>query len=237
MTYAIAPPIPAAVATRRRQRRDELLSAASAVFIDRGYHAAAVDEIAHRAGVSKPILYQYFPSKRELYLAVLDHHAGVLVTSVRAALLSTDDNKSRVRAAVRAFYDFVDNDVQGFRLVFESDLASDIAVAARIEQVTEDCLEAVNDLVEHDSGLDHHRARVLAAGLIGASRLAARYWLDTDRPISKAAAIETTVALAWGGLSRVPPSVDTAGHASSTAPWPRRASHNASWKSVDKVFR
>src|SRR5436190_20801619 len=87
-------------------RRRQLLAAAQEVFVAQGYHAAAMDEIAERAGVSKPVLYQHFPGKLELYLALLDEHAEVLVTKVRDALESTTENKLRVQASMQAFYDF-----------------------------------------------------------------------------------------------------------------------------------
>src|SRR5919204_1320282 len=78
----------------RHERRRQLLDAALEVFVSQGYHAAAMDEIAERAGVSKPVLYQHFPGKLELYLALLDEHAEALVRTVRAALESTTDNKT-----------------------------------------------------------------------------------------------------------------------------------------------
>ncbi len=85
----------------RDERRGQLLVAASEVFVDRGYHAAGMDEIADRAGVSKPVLYQHFSSKLELYLAVLQRHVENLVSGVRQALRTTTDNRQRLRAAVR----------------------------------------------------------------------------------------------------------------------------------------
>ena len=85
----------------RDERRGQLLGAASEVFVDRGYHAAGMDEIADRAGVSKPVLYQHFSSKLELYLAVLARHVENLVSGVRQALRTTTDNRQRLRAAVR----------------------------------------------------------------------------------------------------------------------------------------
>ncbi|MFI1463453.1 TetR/AcrR family transcriptional regulator [Nocardia carnea] len=188
----------------RDERRLQLLAAASEVFVLRGYHAAGMDEISQCAGVSKPVLYQHFTSKLELYLAVLQNYVDMLVSSVRQALRSTTDNKQRVRAAVAAYFDFVDNEMQGFRLVFESDLTNEPQVQRRVEQATEACVDAVYDLVAHDSGLDPYRARILAVGLVGASQFTARYWLEADRPIPKDEAVDTTVALAWGGLKHVP---------------------------------
>jgi len=106
----------------RSARRKQLLGAAQEVFVANGYHAAAMDEIAERAGVSKPVLYQHFPSKLDLYLALLDQHVDLLGEQVRAALTTSDDNQVRVTACIAAYFDFVDDPGGAFRLVFESDL-------------------------------------------------------------------------------------------------------------------
>ena len=188
----------------RGERRGQLLSAASEVFVDRGYHATGMDEIADRAGVSKPVLYQHFSSKLDLYLAVLQLHVDTLLSRVRQALRTTTDNRQRLRAAVQAFFDFIEHDSQGYRLIFENDFVSEPQVAAQVKVATEACTDAVFDLISRDSGLEPHRARIIAVGLVGISVDCARYWLNADRPISKEDAVEATVQFAWGGLSHVP---------------------------------
>jgi AcrR family transcriptional regulator len=188
----------------RDERRGQLLLAASEVFVDRGYHAAGMDEIADRAGVSKPVLYQHFTSKLELYLAVLAQHVENLVSGVRQALRTTTDNRQRVRAAVGAFFDFIEHDGQGYRLIFENDYVSEPTVAVQVKVATESCTDAVFDLISHDSGLDPHRARMIAVGLVSVSVDSARYWLDNERPIGRDDAVEGTVHFIWGGLSHVP---------------------------------
>jgi AcrR family transcriptional regulator len=188
----------------RDERRGQLLAAASEVFVDRGYHAAGMDEIADRAGVSKPVLYQHFTSKLELYLAVLQRHADNLVSGVRQALRTTTDNRQRVRAAVDAFFDFIEHDGQGYRLIFENDYVTEPQVSAQVKVATEACTDAVFDLISHDSGLEPHRARMIAVGLVAISVDSARYWLNNERPISKDDAVEGTVQFIWGGLSHVP---------------------------------
>src|SRR5881275_3001034 len=75
----------------RSARRKQLLAAAQEVFVANGYHAAAMDDIAERAGVSKPVLYQHFPGKLELYLALLDTHCDALVDRIRNAMTATTD--------------------------------------------------------------------------------------------------------------------------------------------------
>ena len=91
----------------RDQRRAQLLDAANDVFTSKGYHAAAMDDIADAAGVSKPVLYQHFPSKLDLYLALLDTSCDRLVEVVEEALASTEHNADRVVATMGAFYEFV----------------------------------------------------------------------------------------------------------------------------------
>ena len=93
----------------RSLRREQLLGAAQEVFVANGYHAAAMDDIAEQAGMSKPVLYQHFPSKLDLYVALLDQHAEMLLARVRAALESTTDNHERVAGCIRAYFDFVDD--------------------------------------------------------------------------------------------------------------------------------
>lgn len=188
----------------RGERREQLLESASEVFVDRGYHAAGMDEIAERAGVSKPVLYQHFSSKLDLYLAVLQQHVDILVTGVRQALRTTTDNRQRLRAAVQAFFDFIEHDSQGYRLIFQNDYVAEPQVAAQVKVATDACTDAVFDLISRDSGLEAHRARMIAVGLVAISVDCARYWLDSDRPISKDDAVEGTVLFAWGGLSHVP---------------------------------
>ena len=188
----------------RGERREQLLEAASEMFVDRGYHATGMDEIAERAGVSKPVLYQHFSSKLDLYLAVLQQHVDILVSSVRQALRTTTDNRQRLRSAVQSFFDFIEHDSQGYRLIFENDYVTEPQVAAQVKVATEACTDAVFDLISNDSGLDPHRARMIAVGLVAISVDCARYWINADRPVSKEDAVEGTVQFAWGGLAHVP---------------------------------
>jgi hypothetical protein len=105
---------------------------------------------------------------------------------------------------VAAFFDFIEHDSQGYRLIFENTVSGEPQVTAQVDDATEACIDAVFDLISQDSGLDPHRARMIAVGLVGLSQVSARYWLDADRPISKEDAVDGTVQLAWGGLSHVP---------------------------------
>src|SRR6266540_14394 len=146
----------------RSARRKQLLRAAQEVFVAQGYHSAAMDDIAERAGVSKPVLYQHFPGKLDLYLALLDQHAEALVAAVRGALASTTDNKQRVLATMRAYFHYVDGEGEAFRLVFESDLTSEEAVRDRVDRATHECALAISEVIAEDAGLSQAEAMLLA---------------------------------------------------------------------------
>jgi AcrR family transcriptional regulator len=192
----------------RSARRKQLLGAAQEIFVAQGYHAAAMDDIAERAGVSKPVLYQHFPGKLELYLALLDQHATELVKKVRVALASTTDNRKRVEASVAAYFDFVDGegtDGEGaFRLVFETDLRNDPAVRERIERMLQECVDALAETIAHDTGYRAEEAELLSVGLAGLMEVGARWWLASEGELSKERAMELLVGLTWRGISGAP---------------------------------
>ncbi|MEO6887312.1 MAG: TetR/AcrR family transcriptional regulator [Jatrophihabitantaceae bacterium] len=190
----------------RSVRRKQLLAAAQEVFVANGYHAAAMDDIAERAGVSKPVLYQHFPGKLELYLALLDTQAEALSDAVHQALASTDDNRMRIHGVLSAYFDFVDRDDEdgAFRLIFETDLGNEPAVRNRVEAVTQKTMQAVADTVAGDTGLDRASAELLSTALTGAAQVAARWWLASERPVVQEDAIYLLESLLWRGISNFP---------------------------------
>jgi AcrR family transcriptional regulator len=163
-----------------------------------------MDEIAERAGVSKPVLYQHFPGKLELYLALLDESVDELAGLVRDALSSTTDNKQRVPATFRAFFDFVGGTGEAFRLVFESDLSNEPEVRARLNRTTRAVADMISQFIREDAGLSDDEAHLLGMALVGMAQVSARYWLSTDRAIPKEAAEQLLARLAWRGISGWP---------------------------------
>lgn len=188
----------------RSARRKQLLAAAQEVFVAQGYHAAAMDDIAERAGVSKPVLYQHFPGKLELYLALLDTHCDSIIAKVATAMAATTDNKERVSGAVAAYFDFVDEESGAFRLVFDSDLRNEPAVRARVERVERECIAAITDTIISDTGVSRSRAELLASGLVGAAETAAQFWLAGGRQVPKSEAESLLAALSWRGIAGFP---------------------------------
>lgn len=188
----------------REERRRQLLQAAHEVFVANGYHGAAMDEIAETARVSKPVLYQHFPGKRELYLALLDHHLESLTAMLMAALNSTSDNKLRVHATMDAYYRFISQESQAHRLVFESDLNNDPDVSKRLEDFNAQLASAIAAVIADDTKLSEVEATLLGRALAGMAQISARYWLQADNELERDTAVDLIYRLAWRGISRFP---------------------------------
>lgn len=189
----------------RHERRRQLLDAALEVFVTQGYHAAAMDEIADRAGVSKPVLYQHFPGKLELYLALLDESTGSLVDTMRDALASNlEDPKQRVAATFGAYFEYVGGNGQAYRLVFESDLSNEPAVRDRLEQVQRQCADMVSQAIKEGAEISDAEAHLIGVGLVGMGQVTARYWLSAGDRIPREAAEQLVARLAWRGISGFP---------------------------------
>jgi AcrR family transcriptional regulator len=188
----------------RSARRTQLLGAAREVFVAQGYHAAAMDDIAERAGVSKPVLYQHFPGKRELYLALLDQHTEELLAAIRQALASTTVNKQRVAATMAAYFEFIDQESSSFKLVFESDLTSDDEVRRLVDRVSNGCAHLFAEVIQEDTGLPRDEAELLAVALAGMAHVCARYWLQTGKRVPREAVDRLVAQLSWRGIRGFP---------------------------------
>lgn len=188
----------------RSARRAQLLDVALDVFVEQGYHAASMDEIADRAGVSKPVLYQHFPGKLDLYLALLESSCDTVLAGVRDALASTTDNRQRVRATMELWYDYVADQGAAFRLVFESDLTNDPAVRKQIDRVVDESAAAIAEVIREDTGLPADAAHLLAVSLVGMGHVGAQNWMTRDPNMSRSDAVDLVAGLAWRGIGGFP---------------------------------
>jgi AcrR family transcriptional regulator len=150
------------------------------------------------------VLYQHFPGKLELYLALLEQSADRIIDATREALASTQDNKMRVLATMQVFYDYVANAQGAFRLVFESDLTNEPLVRAQVDRVTAVCADEVTKVIHEDTGLSDEASRLLAVSLVGVAQFSARYWLDSGGDLDQSAAAQLVASLAWRGISGFP---------------------------------
>ncbi|MBP2386741.1 AcrR family transcriptional regulator [Paeniglutamicibacter kerguelensis] len=188
----------------REARRRQLLQAAHQVFVAHGFHGASMDEIAEVAEVSKPVLYQHFPGKRELYIALLDQHMDEFSALLQQALNSTNDNKLRVRATIHAYYEFIARDSQAFRLIFESDLLNDEEIGGRIEAFNAKFAFGIAEVVAEDTNLPPGQALLMGRALAGMAQVSARYWVDLRDEVSMEEASKLVSRLAWRGIGRFP---------------------------------
>lgn len=185
---------------RRRARRDQFIDIAQGVFAGRGYHGVTMQMVSESAGITKPILYQYFTGKLDLYLAVVQRYLDQLSTAVREVVAAPRSDYDTVRGTVTAFFDLVERDAAGTHiLVFESAVPSEPSVRWRVQTAKADCTATVAAAL-HRRGEIPWRAHLLASWLVGAGIAAAGQWHRTGRPIPKHQAVETTTQLCWAGL-------------------------------------
>ncbi len=201
-------PTPRGARMPRRERRVQLLESALEIFVAQGYHAAAMDDIAERAGVSKPVLYQHFPGKLDLYLALLETSCDTVIEGVRTALASTSDNRKRVQATMELWYDYVADQGAAFRLVFESDLTSDPSVREQVDRVVEESASAIAEVIREDAGLPVAASHLLAVSLVGMGHVGARNWLSQDSSLTRSEAVQLAAGLAWRGIGGFPRNED-----------------------------
>ena len=150
------------------------------------------------------MLYQHFPGKLELYLALLDQSCDTIISSCGQALESTDDNKQRVTATMDAFFAYVASAEGAFRLVFESDLTNEPAVRARVDRVTVECAKLIAHVIADDTGLPEEQSQLLAVSLVGMGQVSARFWLTEQGTIDQADAASLVSGLAWRGIRGYP---------------------------------
>lgn len=188
---------------KEASRRTQIMVSGLEVFAEKGFHLSSMDDIAERAGVSKPILYQHFSSKQDFYLGVLDERVDVLVQQITDAIDGAEGNRSRLEAAIACYFKLIDDADHGFRLIFESDFTMNHEVRARVEDVVSQVSRVVGTEVANQTGKSLGEANILAGGLCGMAQAAAWRWLRLGRPIPMESAIAQTLDLAWNGLSAV----------------------------------
>ena len=187
----------------KSERREQLMAVARSVFVDQGYHTASMEIIAETAGVSKPLLYQHFPSKLDLYLALLDAGIDDLLAKSDASLRDITDNKLRVIATVQTYFEFVDDPQDAYRLVFESDLNNEPQVRERLERLEREVIKRIAAVIKADTGLSESQATLLGAGLHGMAQVAATNWLR-DPTLPREDAAELVSMLSWRGIRGFP---------------------------------
>jgi AcrR family transcriptional regulator len=194
---------------RAPERRAQLLDVARQVFGTSGFHSVSMEEVAERAGVTKPILYDHFSSKKDLYLALLDADLADLHDRVKEALDFHRGNRERIRASFQAYFDFVDEQADGFRLLMQETVGAERDFRERVAQVRDRILAEVAQLIVRESGgrLDREQAETVALALIGMVETVAQR-NPASSTEKRRDEVDTLVALAWRGITELTPSLE-----------------------------
>lgn len=192
------PPAPRLPAARRRR---QLLAVAVVRFAAKGYHATSMEEIADAAGVTKPVLYQHFGSKRHLYLELLDDMGRDLLEAIGKATATAAGPRLQVEAGMEAYVRFMVERPQAFPLLFGSGARRDPEFADAVRTVERTIADAVASLIEAEVD-DAHR-RVLAAGVVGMAEGVLRHWIADASEVPPDALARQMADLVWAGLRGV----------------------------------
>ena len=183
------------------QRREQLVAVARGVFAERGFEGASVEEIAARAEVSKPVVYEHFGGKEGLYAVVIDREMQTLLASVTAALNSGGHPRTVLERAALALLDYVESSSDGFRiLVRDSPVAHATGSFASLISDAAGQVEHILAAEFRQRGFDEGFAPMYAQMLVGTVALTGQWWLDARRP-AKSVVAAHLVNLAWNGLS------------------------------------
>ena len=187
---------------RAAERRAQLLAVARRVFGRHGFHTVTMDAVAKEAGVTKPILYDHFPSKRELYLALLESDLQSLRDRLEDALERSQGNRERIRNSFVAYFDFVDEHAEGFRLLMQEAIGAERQFRDMVGRLRDEMLGEVAQVIVRESKgtIDRQEAEVVALGLIGMVETAAQRNPGAAKP-ERRAAVDTLVRLAWRGIT------------------------------------
>lgn len=185
------------------ERRAQLIGAALVVFGGEGYQATTMDAVAAEAGVTKPVLYQHFPSKRDLFAVLLTDVGQQLNQMVAEAVAEAESPRQQVERGFDAYFQFVSDHPERFRLLFGEGVRADAEFSAQLVRVE----RAIADFIaEHIAikGLQPDERLILAHGVVGLAEATGRHLVATDRSTDHSAFATRVADLAWSGLRGQP---------------------------------
>jgi AcrR family transcriptional regulator len=188
-----------------KQRREQLISIGRGLFAEKGFEGTSVEEIAARAEVSKPVVYEHFGGKEGLYAVVVDREIRLLLDGITGTLTTTGHPRVLLERAALALLDYIESSTDGFRiLVRDSPVAQSTGTFASL---ISDVASQVEHLLANEfkaRGLDPKTAPLYAQMLVGMVALTGQFWLDHRKP-KKSDVAAHLVNLAWNGLSGLEP--------------------------------
>ena len=186
------------------ERREQLIGVARALFAERGYEATSVEEIAERAGVSKPVVYEHFGNKEGIYTVIADREVRALVDAIKDALSPGHPRRTIVRA-VDAFLTYIEEEKDGFAILVRDAPAG--TEGGSLPNVLDEVADTVEELLLTElqaRGYHRRMAPVIARSLVGMIAMPGQWWSVAGTPQRKYVA-EQIVNLAWNGLGGLQP--------------------------------
>jgi AcrR family transcriptional regulator len=183
------------------ERREQILACALEVFARSGFHGASMNDVADAAGVTKPVLYQHFDSKQELFVALLDAVGHRMHSAITAATAVESDGRSQTVAGFRAYFRWVAEDHDGFRLLFGGAARHEDAFSDRVRRITSDVATAIVPLIAVDMPEEHRRT--VAHGIVGLAEGASRRLIDHGDDFDPDVIATVVAGLAWAGLRSI----------------------------------
>lgn len=181
------------------QRREQLLDTAMHVFAKQGYHAASMNDVADAAGVTKPVLYQHFASKRELFSEILSEIGNQLRDRIAKATAEAAGPREQIEMGFRAYFDYVGSNADAFRVMFGSGARRDPEFASFARRVESSIANAIAELIVVDGHPAEDR-ELVAMSIVGMTEAASRYWLAHDREPDVETLTSRVSRLAWFGM-------------------------------------
>jgi AcrR family transcriptional regulator len=186
------------------ERREQLIGVARSLFAQRGFEGTSVEEIAARAQVSKPVVYEHFGGKEGLYAVVVDREVRTLLDGIRGSL-TDGGSRQLIEQATLALLDYVESSSDGFRILArDSSVGSSTGSFASILSDVASQVEGILAGAFKRQGLDAKTAPIYAQMLVGMVALTGQWWLDVRRP-KKSEVAAHLVNLAWNGLHNLDP--------------------------------
>jgi AcrR family transcriptional regulator len=185
-----------------KERREQLLDVGRALFADKGFDGTSIEEIAAKAGVSKPVVYEHFGGKEGIYAVVVDREVRRLLDRITASLVG-DHPRELLEQAAGALLEYVEKDTDGFRiLVRDSPVASTSGTFASLISDIATQVEHVLGAEFKSRGYDPKLAGLYSQALVGMVALTGQWWLDARKP-KREDVCAHLVNLAWNGLSHL----------------------------------
>lgn len=185
------------------ERREQLIAVARALFAEKGFEATSIEEIANRAKVSKPVVYEHFGGKEGLYAVIVDRELTAISTTITRALKSSSSASVIVERAALALLTYIEDSSDGFRILSATNTHSSDTYSTLLADVA---IQVSGLLAKQFSthGLDPRTAPLYAQMLVGIVAMPAQWWLDNPA-MSKEEVAAHMVNLAWNGLRAMTP--------------------------------